>query len=315
MLMRHLILITLWTGFLGSAFSQSVKNIIVKQDGQTIRTETYNPIGLLTERYTMIQGSPTMEFLEVFLYQGALKVHSSHYLNGLNMGDYEYSYDEKGNITRIREKLNDSVIGVTYYEYNEHFIVRESKSYSTDGSRTTITYSYNSSDQLAEELIVQMDSNEFMLRNVYIYGKEGLKDRSIVVRNISDTSEIRIFSFDSNQRPDREWILAGNDTLAEIRYFYKTNNKRQLKRWQRNSSGEMVPIAKQRLIKKLYLNSYGEIVRNERFKHNRYASIRKEIYIDYRIFDNIDASRKTVLRYKYKYWKGSRPLIKWQYRT
>lgn len=298
-----------------TSIGQTVQTIRIKQNGTVICTEQYDPLQNIRERVTLLSESPKIEFKEVFQYQGTLMVLSSNWLNASNTADYEYSYDDKGHVVRIREKQNDSVIGVTYYEYDEFFRVRESKSYAKDGRRTVITYVYNNSNQLAEELIVQMDSTEFMLRNVYVYGKEGLQDRAIVIRNASDTAEVRVFRFDARQQTEREWILSGKDTLAEIRYYYKTNNKRVAKRLVRNPNGHIERLGPQRIVKKLYLNPYGEIVRNERFKYNRYGRIRKEIYIDYRVYSNSDDSKKTVLRYRYKYWKGSRPLFKRHYRT
>lgn len=313
--MRNLIFFFLSFVVVIASVAQSVQTIRIKKNREVISTEKYSPIGLLQERVTILSINPNIEFKELFQYQGSLMVLSSNWLNAVNTADYEYSYDDKGNIVRIREKQNDSVTAVTYYEYDESFRVRESKSYAKDGRRTVITYIYNNNDQLAEELIVQMDSSEFMLRNVYIYGKEGLQDREIIIRNASDTSEVRVFRFDIKQQTKREWVLSGQDTLAEIRYFYKTNNKRVDRRLQQNSYSNSEQNGSQHIVKKLYLNPYGEIVRNERFKYNRFGRIRKEIYIDYRVYSTSDESKKTVLRYIYKYWKGSHPLFKHSYRA
>ena len=278
----HLILLLVLVIALSiQAKTQSIKSEIIKKNKVITQKTLYFSSGHIQERSILLKQNPGQWYKVLNIYNDTTLIKSSHYLNGINLADYEYFYNEYNLLERRRERQYDSVTGVTYYEYNDKQELRNESIYNIYGKKIRIDYEYREDGKVSSrtENILEDDASIF-ITEIFSYNKNGLLTKSTQLNGV-DTSSVHVYTYDEEQRCTAMLHMSKTDTLNRIEWTYKKNSN--------NAS------------KEIHFSS-GYLVRKEIYKYNCKGFIRKEIINDYRVFSTIPAPKKVVFKHKYEYY-------------
>lgn len=239
----------------------------------------YNKEGKIIVKKSKIESEPVMWFDETFIYKNDLLSSSSKYMNGASVADYEYFYDGRKMLERIREKQFDSVVSITYFEYNAFDKINVETSYIGQLKKITTTYSYNNFQNVTNRTETIIDGDKMtILANDFIYD-ENKKLVGLVSINNKDTISNISFKYDTCDRKVRQDAINMGDTTLTILWKYKKN------------------LTKPFIEKHIADNS---IVRQTKFFYRKNGLIKKEIIVDYRNYSGKMKPEKMKKVYKYE---------------
>lgn len=283
--MNRLILIpVLIFSLTGAANAQkSVKSMKMYVDKKLSEVVTYNPDGHVLSRETLLSDDPQVWFKEVMMYRGKLLDKSSHYIGGANIADYEYFYNEKSQLERRRERQNDSVSGVTYFEFHETDRLQLETNYIGKTKKIITGYSYNSQGLVTRrtESIVEEGSN-LVLAEEYYYDKAGHMERMIGLNGNDTLSDIS-YAYDEAGRRIRQYVYSHGDTTLTIEWEYKKDKT-------------------QPSVEKHKANGF--VVRQTASKYNKTGLKKREKTTEYRVFSGNMKPQKTTKKFKYTWYSS-----------
>lgn len=283
--LHFILLLVFILSFSIKASTQNIKSEIIKKNKVITQKTLYLPSGMIKERSILLKQNSGQWYKVLNIYDDTTLIKSSHYLNGINLADYEYFYNEYNLLERRRECQYDSVTGVTYYEYNEKQELRNESIYNIYGKKIRIDYEYREDGKISSrvENILEDDASIF-ITEIFTYDKDGLLIKSTQLNGV-DTSSVHLYTYDEEQRCIEMLHLSKTDTLNRIEWVYKKNSNK---------------------LSKEFHFFQGYLVRKEVSRYNCKGLIRKKIINDYRMFPNIPAPKKVVFKYKYKYFENNK---------
>lgn len=259
--------------------AQNVETEIIKEQGLIIQKTKYRRDGRIAERNVMIGDNSWYE--ELNTYEDTFLTASSHYLKGLKLADYKYFYNDQNLLEKRIEMVNDSIGVITFFTYNEDGQLISEEILSNDKLQLTITYEYDKDGKMTARTEALTDNEIAVYNNEYFeYNEKGLLVKRTQMSGV-DTLVCHTYSYDNLNRCKEVIVQSGGEVISRIEWsFVKDTDK----------------------IKKETHFSNGYIVRMEKLKYNSRGLLKKNIVIDYRVFENIPGQKKVIYRHIYTYY-------------
>ncbi len=266
----------------GSTAQNKVKTMKLFVNKKISEKAEYNSDGKLNTRETLVNDVPEMWFKEVNVYSANMLQESEHYLNGQRITGFEYFYNEYNQIERRSEKENDSVVGYTYFEYNDSRAIVSETNYSEGDKNTRTDYHYNANGLVCQrsESIIDQDG-AVILSESYEYNSNGLLVRVVGLNKTDTLSDIR-YSYNANGNKTGQYVISHSDTALVVQWNYK--------------KGMNLPFSEQHVVD-------GLIVRQTKIKYNKAGLKKQEKTTEYRIFTGKLKPETTIKKFEYTWYK------------
>jgi len=259
--------------------AQNIETEIIKEEGIIIQKTKYRPDGRVAERNVMISKDNWYE--ELNTYEDTFLTASSHFLKGLKLVDYNYTYNDQNLLKKRVELVNDSIGATTLFNYNASGQLITEEIFSNDELQLTITYEYDESGKITARIEKLTDSEIAVYNNEYFeYNEKGLLVKRVQMSGV-DTLVCHTYTYDDLNRCKEVIVQSGGVEINRIEWSFVKNTN---------------------LIKKETHFSNGYIVRQERFKYNSKGLLKKNIVIDYRVFENMPGQKKVIYLHNYTYY-------------